>query len=160
MKKFLESTFNVLEKAIVYIDVTGLAIMLTIIFYQVVARYVFNKPPTWSEEIALLLMIWVTLLGAGIGVRRNLHMRVEIFLNLFPKWLQKLLEVIVLSLLAYFGYMMIKYSYILSVRLPNKMPATGIPVWWMYLPAVVCGVLILFSIFVKITVDLLGGDKK
>jgi len=141
-----------IEKIIVYFAISGLAFMLIVIFYQVVARYVFNNPPTWSEELALLVMIWISLLGAGIGVRTGIHMKVEIFLNLFPKWFQKFLELVVLILIGYFGYMMMKYSYILSIRLPNKMPATGIPVWWMYLPAMICGI--------RVTVDLIGGDKK
>jgi len=160
MKKFLNKLSSMIEKIIVYFAISGLAFMLIVIFYQVVARYVFNNPPTWSEELALLVMIWISLLGAGIGVRTGIHMKVEIFLNLFPKWFQKFLELVVLILIGYFGYMMMKYSYILSIRLPNKMPATGIPVWWMYLPAMICGILIIFSIFIRVTVDLIGGDKK
>lgn len=100
-------------------------------------------------------MIWISLLGAGIGVRNEIHMKVELFINLFPEKLKKFFEMIVLVLLGYFGYMMAKYSYVLSVRLPNRMPATGIPVWWMYLPAMICGILITFSVFIRLTVDML-----
>jgi len=156
----LDKVSKFIGKIIIYFAVSGLAFMLVIIFYQVVARYIFNNPPTWSEELALLVMIWISLLGAGIGVRNEIHMKVELFINLFPEWFKKILETIVLILLGYFGYMMAKYSYILSIRLPNKMPATGIPVWWMYLPAMICGILMIFSIFIRITVDLFGGEKK
>lgn len=158
--KFLNKISEILEKIITYFAISGLAFMLIIIFYQVVARYIFNNPPTWSEELALLVMIWISLLGAGIGFRKEIHMKVELFINLFPNWLRKILEIVVLILLGYFGYMMTKYSYILSIRLPNKMPATGIPVWWMYIPAMICGILIIFSVVIRITVDLIFGEER
>ncbi|PLV59167.1 TRAP transporter small permease [Thermotoga sp. KOL6] len=158
--KILDKISKLVEKVIIYFAVIGLAAMLVIIFYQVIARYVFNNPPSWSEEISLLIMIWISLLGAGVGVRSGIHMKVELFTNLLPEWFKKTLEFIVLILIGSFGYVMAKYSYILSVRLPNRMPATGIPVWWMYLPAMVSGILIIFSVFIRITVDVFGRRRK
>ncbi|WP_235231267.1 MULTISPECIES: TRAP transporter small permease [unclassified Thermotoga] len=128
-------------------------------FYQVVARYVFNKPPTWSEETTLLVMIWVSLLTAGIGVRRGIHMKVELFLSTLPLLMRKVCEIAVLLVVGYYGYVMAKYSYILAIRLPNKLPATGISVVWMYMPASICGVLIIFSVAVKVLEYFLLSEK-
>jgi len=128
--------------------------MVIIIFYQVIARYVFNNPPKWSEEIALLLMIWITLLVAGIELRKGIHMRVELFINLFTEKINKILDTVVYLIIAYYSLMMVKYSYLLSIRLPNKMPATGIPVLWMYIPASVCGILLFFNVVVKFLIDI------
>jgi len=45
--------------------------MLIVIILQIVARYIFASPPTWTEEIGKLLMIWGGLLGTSIAFKRR-----------------------------------------------------------------------------------------
>jgi len=40
-----------------------------------VARYVFNSPFAWADELAQLLFIWLAVLGAAVALRRGEHMR-------------------------------------------------------------------------------------
>ena len=40
-----------------YLSVTGLLVIVTIVFYQVFGRYVLNSSPTWSEYLALDLIL-------------------------------------------------------------------------------------------------------
>ena len=46
-----------------------------ILFSGVVARYVFNAPLVWSDELASILFLWLAMLGAVIAFRRDEHMR-------------------------------------------------------------------------------------
>ena len=48
----------------------ALAGMVCVIGVQVVARYVLNAPPGWTEELARYLMVWAGLLGATAAFRR------------------------------------------------------------------------------------------
>ena len=48
------------------------------VFIQVILRYVFNSPMTWSEELARYLFIWCAFLGWIIASRRNSHLAVNI----------------------------------------------------------------------------------
>ncbi|HEY4372283.1 MAG TPA: TRAP transporter large permease subunit [Burkholderiales bacterium] len=58
-----------------------------ILFTGVLARYVFNAPLTWSDELASILFLWLAMLGTVIALRRGQHMRLTTFLNLMPpKW--------------------------------------------------------------------------
>jgi tripartite ATP-independent transporter DctM subunit len=41
----------------------------------VTARYVLHKPLVWSDELASILFLWLTMLGAVIALRRGDHMR-------------------------------------------------------------------------------------
>jgi len=51
------------------------------------ARYVFNSPFTWSDELATVLFIWLAVLGAAVALRRSEHMRLTAFVrNLSPAW--------------------------------------------------------------------------
>ncbi|WP_296933515.1 TRAP transporter small permease subunit [uncultured Marinobacter sp.] len=46
-----------------------LALMLFFMAVQVVARYAFNEPPSWTEEMARFMMVWVGLLGATLSFK-------------------------------------------------------------------------------------------
>ncbi len=42
-----------------------------LIFYQVVARYAFNSPPSWTEELSRFAMIWMVYLGLVVTFHRG-----------------------------------------------------------------------------------------
>jgi tripartite ATP-independent transporter DctM subunit len=48
---------------------------IAILFSGVVARYVFDRPLVWSDELASILFLWLAMLGAVIAFRRDEHMR-------------------------------------------------------------------------------------
>src|SRR5580658_4634477 len=48
---------------------------IIILFGGVVARYVYNAPLVWSDELASILFLWLAMLGAVIAFRRDEHMR-------------------------------------------------------------------------------------
>ena len=58
--------------------------MTLCIFLQVIFRYVFKSPLTWSEEIARYLFIWMTFIGAYSGARQGKHIGVEALQRALP----------------------------------------------------------------------------
>jgi tripartite ATP-independent transporter DctM subunit len=54
---------------------TLVAFEIAILFGGVVARYVFNHPLVWSDELASILFLWLAMLGAVVAFRRDEHMR-------------------------------------------------------------------------------------
>ena len=48
---------------------------IAILFGGVVARYVFDRPLVWSDELASILFLWLAMFGAVIAFRRDEHMR-------------------------------------------------------------------------------------
>jgi TRAP-type C4-dicarboxylate transport system permease small subunit len=52
----------------------AMAAVLTMAFaaaYQVVARYMFDAPPVWTEELARRAMVWAGMLGASVAFRER-----------------------------------------------------------------------------------------
>lgn len=47
----------------------AVAVMLAAAGWQVVARYLLNQPPIWTEELARFSMVWGGLLGASCAFR-------------------------------------------------------------------------------------------
>ena len=68
----------------VFLVVTA-AIMVIVIAYQVVLRYVFHASNAWSEELARYLFIYDVFIGSAIALRKNSHLQVDVFLNLMKE---------------------------------------------------------------------------
>ena len=59
---------------------------IVILFIGIVARYAFNRPLIWSDELASILFLWLAMLGTVVALRRNEHMRLTTLINsLSPK---------------------------------------------------------------------------
>ena len=63
--------------------------MVVIVFAQVVFRFILRASLPWSEEASRYIMVWLSMLGAGIGLRRKGHIGVEALTMLFPKHLKR-----------------------------------------------------------------------
>src|SRR5262249_4069457 len=51
------------------------------------SRYVFHKPLTWTDEVAIALFLWLSMLGAAVALRRGGHMRLTLVIDrLPPRW--------------------------------------------------------------------------
>ena len=68
-----------------FIAGVGLAIMSCMVFAQVVMRYAFEAPMSWSDEIAVYCMVWAVYLSASWAVRERAHIRVLNLIQVFPK---------------------------------------------------------------------------
>lgn len=66
--------------------VAGIALVVIIVTFGwlVYGRYVLNNTPTWVEQLSLLLVSYITFLGAAVGVRRNSHLSIDFVRESFP----------------------------------------------------------------------------
>ena len=111
-----------------------LAIVLTI-SWQVTARYIPDlRVPRWTEEVSLIFMVWLAMLGSGLAVRAGEHLSVDIVTRQLPKRVQRWLERFVWLGFAGFGAYLVWYGWELSQRtMTQTFAATQFPVGWMYL---------------------------
>ena len=52
-----------------WLGIVGMIALICAVTWQVFGRYVLNNTPTWAESLALLIVLWVTMLGVVVGVR-------------------------------------------------------------------------------------------
>lgn len=76
-----ERYFIAVNRAIIF---AMMAVMATLVFANVVARYVFNVSIIWAEEVSQYLMIWVAYLGAGLALREGRHVALELLHDCLP----------------------------------------------------------------------------
>jgi TRAP-type C4-dicarboxylate transport system permease small subunit len=91
---FGKSAEKVLDFLMNFIETAGavlLAVMTLIIIWQIIARFrIIHIISPWTEEVAMILLVWFGLTGAAIGIRKH-RISAGIRHHLFPESVQNLM---------------------------------------------------------------------
>jgi TRAP-type C4-dicarboxylate transport system permease small subunit len=130
------------------IGVFGLVLLLAAVLWQVFGRYVLNNTPTWAESLALLLVLYVTMLGCAVGVRDAGHIGMELIGPLLPERFHLGMAILIHVLTLAFGVLMAWNCALMLESVRGYMiPTLHVSESWRYVPLVLAGALIvLFSI--------------
>ena len=130
------------------VAIVGLWTITLLVAWQVFGRYVMNDTPTWAESLTLVLVLYVALIGAAVGVRDAGHIGMESLLVLVSEPVRVKLEIVIYALVGVFGVMMLWYGWGLTAGVVSyKIPTLGISEGFHYAPLMVSGALIaLFSV--------------
>jgi len=137
-----------LARLCLQVGVAGLMLLIAAVLYQVIGRYVLNDTPTWAESGAVLLVLYVTMLGMAVGVRDAGHIGLESLLVLAPESLRLKMELLIHALVMVFGAVMAYNCGLLAQSVWDyKIPTLGLSEAFKYAPPAMAGVLIvLFSL--------------
>ena len=126
----VDKCLSMIENAVI---ILGLSAMFLILLAQVIMRYVFSRPLTWSEEAARFIFVYVSSIGISYAYRQKGHIRMEVVVNLFPQAVRRGLEVLInLGTIALFCYM-IPFSFrFIGIQAGVKATATHIPMSIVY----------------------------
>ena len=129
------------------LSVAGIVALLMAVLYQVFGRHVLNSTPTWAESLSLLLVLYVTMMGAAVGVRDGTHIGFESLLQLVPAEPRRILLVLIHGLVLVFGLLMAWHCAVLAESVhAYKIPNLGLSEGWKYIPATIAGgLIVLFS---------------
>ena len=105
----------------------GLMLVMTaVMLYAVVARYFFNRPPIWSEDVPRTLFVWMVMLVLGLAIKLGLNIRVTTFTDMMPRGLRLAVEtsmhVLVLGMIATLFWQTLP---ILELKATQRMLSTG-----------------------------------
>ncbi len=124
---------NLLARGEAVIIITMVAVMTVVVFLQVVYRYVLTQPLHWSEELARYLFVWLSILGATLGLQKRGHFGLDIFYRMLPskgkhffQFLINLLIGIVIFVILIQGIKLVQKTVL------QDSPAMGISMGWAY----------------------------
>lgn len=120
-------------------------VVLTAIFgWLVYGRYVLNATPTWVEQVALLLVMVITFLGAAAGIHQRTHLTVSLLQDLAGPTVRRILRMTSCAMLAAFGGAMGWYGARLVIfKWGSDIPLLGLPEGLRAIPLALAGALIL-----------------
>ena len=110
-----------------------LAVLVAVVLGNVIGRYVFSFALTWADEMARFLFVWLTFLGATVGLARGAHIGMDIVVQALQprpaRALQALALLLMMAFLAVLGW----YSVELVQRsMTFRTPAMGMPRGYIY----------------------------
>ncbi len=146
--RVVSSINGVLAQLCMHLAGVGLVILTVIFGWLVYGRYVLNSTPTWVEQVALLLVVFIAFLGAAAGIQEKTHLCVDIFTRKLAGTVKTIVSAFVHVTMAGFGVFLAFYGYKLVVfKWASKIPLIGWSEGLRVMPLFVGGALItLFSI--------------
>lgn len=121
---------------------TGLARRLAILFliiaaslalYQVITRFVFGAPSTWSEVVTRSAMIWCVFMGVSVAFRHGAMISLEIVQRMLPPRAGMVLFQIANLLCIIFFAILFWQGWGMTNRVVNKkLAAIEVSISWVY----------------------------
>lgn len=126
---------EVIAKIVKIIIAVLLFAIMTILFIGVIARYFFNRPIYWTDELVTYMLVCMTFLGGYVALRSDRLVRVTFVLSLLPDKVRRAVEVfsqlVIIVFLGILGY----YSILIMstpVVLKQKTVALSMPMKYFY----------------------------
>jgi C4-dicarboxylate transporter DctQ subunit len=126
---------------------------------QVVLRYGFGFTLAWIEESARYMIVWFVFLGASIGVREKAHPAMDTLLQVIPKSIKPILQIVVTIICMAFCVIIIQSGInvvISTYNLGSTSPALRMPLFIPYI-AVPAGLSLMFIRYAFQLKDLVTG---
>lgn len=121
--------------------------MAAIIFAQVIFRYVFGTPLSWSEELGRYIFVWMSFLGMAVAIHKGSHVALDILVSYLKNTSKKTL-MIINNLLVLLFSVILTYSGFKLVQLGvnQTSPTLKIPMEFVYIVIPISGMLLLYFV--------------
>ena len=129
-------------RAIEILIAAFLAVMVVMVFGNVVLRYVFNSGIIVSEEVSRWLFLWVTFLGAVVALKEHGHLGTDALISRLPVLGKKICLVLGHLLMLYATWLVFSGALTQTrINLSVEAPVTGASMAFVYATGVVFAVL-------------------
>lgn len=124
-----------------------LGALVLVVFYIFLGRYVLHNSPMWGEPFSLLCLVWLSLLGSALVVRKNEHLRVTMFDDKLGKTGVAVTDMLATLCVFVFSIFLIVYGTQLAKSgAGNNMAGVNVSYAVMYVSLPVTGVLNIFAL--------------
>lgn len=141
--------------------ITFLVSIAGVVNLQIVARYLFNSPLIWAEEVSKILMIWLAYIGAAAVTRRSAHIAVDSLPAMLPQGLARLLGAVLQAVMAVLFLLLAWLSLDLMRRVGGmRLIGTGLPTAILILPVLIGSGLITLHAVLRMFLPVLPPDAE
>ncbi len=157
-----------LDKTIEFFACIVMTMMVLVACWQVISRYVFNDPSTFSEELLRFSLVWLSTIGLAYVAGKTEHISLTLFLDKFPRNLVKYWNMLIQVVFILFAiYIMIIGGWkVSSNAMMQVSPVLQLSMGKVYYALPLSGVLIIvysvmniIDLFNPQRIDLIDGDK-
>jgi TRAP-type C4-dicarboxylate transport system permease small subunit len=164
MLQLIQRVNAVLLKGASWGTIFFMAVMAIVIPYEVFGRYLLAKMSTWSGEVSTYSLVWASMLGGAVGLKKGYQVGMTAVLDAVPPKVAVLIRG--LGFIFMFSFLGVMIYYGINQTLDNaaqRSPAMQIPMCYPY-AALPVGFILMLLITVEDLLVFLGlgpakGDK-
>ena len=134
------------------------AMMVGLAVLEIILRYIFNESLLWKHHMLQNLTLWMCFLGAALASSERRHISIDVLRRILPENVMRyisividVLSLIVVSILAYYGFGFLKDEQQLTETLIGS-----IPMWWAKTIIPIGFILIGIHIFLQLIINLIS----
>ena len=132
-----------------YICAALMALLVLFLFTQVVARYLLQSPPDWTEELARTVFLYATFVGGALAVARNMHLKIDSAVKLLPprgqSWMRLITNIIAIVFLS-----VVLYQSAIMLPKLSFQPLTALPfmskAWFFASVPIGCALMLVYEL--------------
>lgn len=133
-----------------------LATMTLVIAALVLSRNLLGFSFSWSEELTRFLLVWLSMLGAAVLLRRDDHISLNLLQDRLAPRSRLVLDLLLRLLVLLFLLILAQQSWTAALaRQVTHAPALGVSLFWPYLAIPVAAVLMILATLVNLWGDVL-----
>lgn len=150
--KYIDAFFNRLLDVCMLLAKIMLVVMTIIICIHVFYRYVLNRGIRWSEEITMMMMVYMGFFSIAYGVKHRLHLSVTVFFDTLPESMKNVILKFTDAVLMIMGIVLLYFGIgLIKSTMNNIMIATHLPSAMLYGGVPISGILIAYFSFINLT---------
>jgi TRAP-type C4-dicarboxylate transport system permease small subunit len=110
-----------------------LAVMVIMVFGNVLLRYAFNSGIAVSEELSRWLFVWMTFVGAIVALKEHGHLGTDVLVSRLPRWGKRLCMAAGQLLMLWVTWLLLTGSWAqVLINRDVEAPVTGLPMAVVY----------------------------
>lgn len=144
MKALTQLIDAALKKILVWL----MALMVIVVTWQVITRYILNSPSSYTEELSTYLLIWISLLGAAWALRNRAHLGIDILTRKLEGRAKIVSQLIIYTAVIAFAVIVFVYGgsrLVFTTLYLNQLSAAfKVPVGYVYTVIPISGMLMIY----------------
>ena len=148
----MDSLINKYNKFMSYLGLICLGGFIISVLIQVISRTFLPKTPSWTEELARYLFIYMVAFGASVAVHIKEFVAVDLIIDFLPKIIRKLIELVINIVLLLFVTFVLLKSVLGFAILEYRMVSTAmqVPMQYIYFSMIILFGLLILSFVMEI----------
>lgn len=148
----MDSLIKKYNKFMSYLGLVCLGWFIISVLIQVISRTFLPKTPSWTEELARYLFIYMVAFGSSVAVHKKEFVAVDLIIDFLPKIIRKLIELVINIVLLLFVTFVLLKSVLSFAILEYRMVSTAmqVPMQYIYFSMIILFGLLILSFVMEI----------
>jgi TRAP-type C4-dicarboxylate transport system permease small subunit len=160
----MQSAIRILDTILKNVLIFLMVVLVAAVSWQVISRYIFASPSSWTEEVARFLLIWIGVLGAAWAFRTGVHLGLDVLPKKLTGKSAQTLKLFSLLVVVGFSVMVLIIGggglVALTWELKQYSAVLGLPIAYVYSVIPAAGALICFyAIAAALGEELVAPEK-